>query len=50
VLGAGSAPDFRCASLVYNGLLAGAPFLFGRHRRPLGGVVSQCAWGAISVA
>jgi hypothetical protein len=50
LLGTGSATDFRCASLVYNSLLAGAPFLSGGHRRPLGGVMSQFAWGAISVA
>jgi hypothetical protein len=50
LLGAGSAPDFRCRSLAYDGLLAGAQCLSGGHTRPLGWVVFQLDRSAISVA
>jgi hypothetical protein len=50
LLGAGSAIDFRCRSLAYDGLLAGAQCLSGGHKRPLGWVVFQLDRSAISVA
>jgi hypothetical protein len=50
LLGVGLATDFRCPSLAYDGLLVGAQFLSGGHKRPLGLGVSQVDRGAISVA
>jgi hypothetical protein len=50
LLGAGSATDFRCASLVYDGFLAGAQFLSGGHRHLPDWIGSQFDRGASSVA